>query len=86
MERLESAGVFKPEHLGYIINIFEDTSNYRFHLWETQKYKEVMELVKKICVCDEDVTQTDNIITYGFLVQEALQEYIRIKSVVTHLY
>ena len=25
-ERLESAGAFKPEHLGYIIRIFEDTS------------------------------------------------------------
>ena len=31
-ERLESAGVFKPKHLGYIIRIFEDTSDSRFRL------------------------------------------------------
>ena len=36
---LDSAGVFKPEHLGYIIPIFEDTSDSRFHLWATQKYR-----------------------------------------------
>ena len=29
-ERLESAGAFKPEHLGYITRIFEDTSDSRF--------------------------------------------------------
>ena len=45
VESLESAGSFKPEHLGYIIHIFENTSNFRFHLWATQKYKEVMEFV-----------------------------------------
>ena len=32
-ERLESAGDFKPEHLGYTTRIFEDTSDYRFRLW-----------------------------------------------------
>ena len=42
VERLESAGAFKPEHLGYIIHIFEDTSDSRFHIWATQKYKDVM--------------------------------------------
>ena len=42
VESLESAGAFNPEHLGYIIRIFEDNSDYIFHLWETQKYKEVM--------------------------------------------
>ena len=31
-ERLESAGAFKTEHPGYIICIFEDTSDSRFHL------------------------------------------------------
>ena len=31
-ERLESAGAFKPEHLGYIIRVFEDTSDSRFLL------------------------------------------------------
>ena len=31
-ERLESAGAFKPEHLGTIIRIFEDTSDSRFRM------------------------------------------------------
>ena len=39
---LESAGAFKPDHLGYIILISGDTYDSRFHLWETQKYKEVI--------------------------------------------
>ena len=52
MERLESAGAFNTEHLGYIISIFEDTSDSRFYLWETQKYKEVMKFVRKLFVCD----------------------------------
>ena len=73
MESLESAGAFKPEHLGYIIRIFDNTSDSRFHLWATQKYKLVMEFVKKPLLCDEDVMQTDDIITYGFLVQESLR-------------
>ena len=73
MEILESAEAFKPEHLGYIISIFEDTSDYIFHLWETQKYKEVMEIFKKPSLCDEEVMQTDDIITYGFLFQESLR-------------
>ena len=34
-----------------------------------------MEFVKIFFVCEEDVMQTDNIITYGFFVQEALREY-----------
>ena len=34
-----------------------------------------MEFVKKPFVCDEDVMQTDDISTYGFLVQENLREY-----------
>ena len=37
VESLESAGAFKPEHLGYIIRIFENTSDSRFNLWATQK-------------------------------------------------
>ena len=75
MECLESARAFKPEHLSYIICIFEDIYSSRFHLWENEKYKEVMEFVKKPLLCDEDVMQTDDIITYGLLVQEYLQEY-----------
>ena len=78
MESLESAGSFKPEHLGYIIRIFEDTYDCRFHLWDTQKYKEVMEFVNKPLFCDEDVIKTDDIITYGFLFQESLREYSNI--------
>ena len=34
-----------------------------------------MEFVKKPLLCDEDVMQTDDIITYGFLVQESFREY-----------
>ena len=72
-ERLESAGTFNPKHLGYIICIFENTYDSRFHIWETQKYKEVMDFQKKLFVCDEGFTKTDYIITYGSLVQEAMR-------------
>ena len=78
MEILESARAFKPKHLGYIIHIFEDNSDSRFHLWATQKYKEVMDFVKKPLFYDKDVMQTDDIITYGFLAQESLREYSNI--------
>ena len=33
-ERLESSGAFKPDHLGYITHIFEDSSDSRFRLWD----------------------------------------------------
>ena len=46
-ERLESAGAFKPEHLGYITCIFEDTSDSIFRMQDIQKYKEVTEFIKK---------------------------------------
>ena len=36
-ELLESSRVFNPRNLEYIINIFEDTSDSRFHLWATHK-------------------------------------------------
>ena len=68
-ERLKRDGSFKTKHLGYIIHIFEDNSDSRFYLWETQKYKEVMDFIKKLCVCDEYVMQPDDIITYGSLLQ-----------------
>ena len=54
-ERLESAGAFNPENLGYITRIFEDTSDSRFRMWSIQKYKEVTEFIKKLRVCDMDV-------------------------------
>ena len=38
VESLESAGAFKPEHLGYIIHILENNYNSRFQIWATQKY------------------------------------------------
>ena len=74
-ERLESAGAFKPEHLGYIIHIFEDTSDSRFRLWTIQKYKQVTEFIKKLRVCDMDVLSQEYLITYESLVQEATREY-----------
>ena len=74
-ERLESAGAFNPEHLGYIIRIFEYTSDSRLRLWDIQKYKEVMEFIKKLCVCDMDVISQEDLITYESLVQEYTQEY-----------
>ena len=75
VKSLESARAFKPEHLGYIIRIFENTSNSRFNLWATQKYKEVMDFLKKPLLYDKDVMDTDDMITYGLLAQESLREY-----------
>ena len=74
-ERLESSRAFKPEHLGYITRIFEDTSDSRFRLWAIHKYKEVTDFIKKISVCDMDVLSQECIITYESLVQEAKREY-----------
>ena len=74
-ERLEIAGVFKLEHLGYIIRIFEDTYDYRFRLWYINNYKEVTEFIKKRCVCNIDVVLQEYLITYESLVQEATREY-----------
>ena len=74
-ERLESAGDFNPEHLGYIDRIFEDTSESRFRLWDIKKYKEVTEFIKKFCVCDMDVISQEDIITYDPLAQEGTREY-----------
>ena len=74
-ERLDSAGAFKPEHLGYITRIFEDTSDSIFCLWDIQKYKEVTEFITKLRVCDMDVLSQEYIITYESLVQKAMQEY-----------
>ena len=74
-ERLESAGDFKPDHLGYITRNFEDTSDSIFRLWDIQKYKEVTDFINKLCVCDMDVLSQEDIITYDSHVQEATQEY-----------
>ena len=72
-ENLESSGAFKPYRLGYITRTFEDTSDSRFHRWAIQKYKEVTEFIKKLCVCDMDVLSQEDLITYESLVQEATQ-------------
>ena len=71
-ECLDSARAFKPEHLGYITRIFEDTSDSRFRLWGIHKYKEVTEFIKKLCVCDTDFISPEDLITYESLVQEAV--------------
>ena len=34
-----------------------------------------MEFVKKPLLCNKDLMQTDDIITYGFLVQQYLREH-----------
>ena len=74
-ERLQSAGAFNTEHLGYITRIIEDTSEYRFRMWDIQNYNEVTQFIKKLCVCDMDVVSQQDIITYESLLQEATQEY-----------
>ena len=77
-KRLDSSGAFKPEHLGYITCIFEDTSDSRFHMWDIHKYKEVPDFIKKLCVCCMDVISQEELITYEFLVQESKQEYLNL--------
>ena len=47
VESLESAGAFKPDYLGYIIHIFDNTSNSILHLRDTHKYKDIMDFVKE---------------------------------------
>ena len=74
-ERLESAGAFKPEHLGYINRIFEDTHDPRFRLLAIQKYKEVTDFIKKLPVCDIYAISQEYIITYASFVPEATREY-----------
>ena len=74
-ETLESAGAFKPEQLGYITCIFEDSYESRFRMYAIQKYKEFTGLIKKLPVCDMDVISHKDLITYKSLVQEATWEY-----------
>ena len=77
-EGLESAGDFKPYHLGYINHIFENTSDSRFRLWDIQEYTEVTEFIKKLCVCEMDFISPEELITYETLVQEATFKYSNI--------
>ena len=60
-EHLESSGAFKTDHLGYITITFDNTSNYIFHLWTIQKYKDVMEFID-FFVCDKDAIKTEELI------------------------
>ena len=54
-DSLEISGAFKPENLGYITRVFEDTSDSIFRLWGIHTYKEVTDFINKLCVCDMDV-------------------------------
>ena len=64
-----------PGHLGYITCIFEYTSDSRFRLWAIQKYKEVTEFNKKLCVCDMDFISQEDLIICDSLLQEATHKY-----------
>ena len=75
---LDSGGYFNTKHLSYITHIFENTYDPRFHLWATQKYKEVKEFIKKPYIFYNYVMQPEEIITYGYLFQEAISEYHKI--------
>ena len=72
---IDSAGSSKPDNLAYITHIFENNSDPRFHLWETHKDKDVTEFIRENNICDKDVMQPDELITYGSLVQEDMGEY-----------
>ena len=74
-ERLESSGEFKTEHLGNIIFMFEVTYDTISHLWQTHKYKEYMHFIKKLCVCEKYVMQTDDIINYVSLFLYIMRKY-----------
>ena len=63
-ERLESSGAFQPEHLVYTTCIHEITSDSQFYLWEIQKYKKIINLIKKRCVCDLIDIQPEELIKY----------------------
>ena len=74
-EHLGSDWDFKPDHIGYTTSIFEYNSESRFCLWDIQKYKEVMEFIKKLRVCDMNVISKEDLITSESLVQEATRKY-----------
>ena len=74
-ERLERAGAFNTEHLGYITCIFENTYDYRFRQWGIHKYKEVTDFIKKLRLCDMDVISQEDLRTYESLVQVSMREY-----------
>ena len=73
--RIESAEAFKTQRLGYITLIFQNTSDPRFHIRATQKYKDIKQFIKKLHICDKGSIQTEDFITYGYLGQEDMGEY-----------
>ena len=54
-QRFDIARVFNPACLSYITCIFEDTSDYIFHLWNLQKYNNFTDSIKNIFVIDKNV-------------------------------
>ena len=74
-ERLDISRDFNTDHLGYIPKIFEDIYDSIFRLWEIYKYKEVIDFIKKLRVCDMGVIKPGEIITYESLLQEYRREY-----------
>ena len=61
---------FKINNFGYRNHIFEDTSDSRFYIGEIQKHKKVTQFNKELLVLDEDIMQSEDLITYYKLVQE----------------
>ena len=74
-EQLDSAGAFRPDHLGYITCIFKYDSDSILCLWDIYKYKEVTEFIKELRVCEMDAISQEELITYESLVREATREY-----------
>ena len=71
-KRLKNSGAFNIEHLRYITHIFEKISGHIFNIWSNQKNKEVTDFIKKLSVCDEDRMRPEYLITYAYLVHEAV--------------
>ena len=44
-------------------------------MWGIKNYKEVMEFIKKLCVCDINGISPEGLISYESLVQDATREY-----------
>ena len=61
---LDSAGAFNNEHLGYITRIFEYAYSYRLCLWDIQKYKDITDFIKNICVRIMDFIPPEELIAY----------------------
>ena len=78
VECLGNSGSLKPEHLEYTNQIFEDNYDSRLRPWKIQKYKEDMEFIKKLLVCDMYIISPEYLKTYSTLLQEATREYCNI--------